>query len=182
MNLGREDYSETGFEQFNLLPTQVAFPDFLNRLEVNIDRSTSHRMDNNPEASQAGYCLLRLPPASRQFMNRLAPMGKLQTHQSIAHDGTGGGGIVGCANCFSEPVSGQTVQTLGVDIVFGCELIFLLQPVMGGFGDLDFSRFTRGFQAAGEVDGFAPNIVGKPLAADHAGDHWSRADTNPELD
>ena len=53
MNLGREDYSETGFEQFNLLPTQVVFPDFLNRLEVKIDRSTSPRIDSNPDTSQA---------------------------------------------------------------------------------------------------------------------------------
>src|ERR1039457_545089 len=43
---------------------------------------------------------------------------------------------------FVEPVGRQMVVSLGVNAVLRSKLIFVFQPFVGGFGDLNFLRFA----------------------------------------
>src|ERR1035441_2638670 len=71
---------------------------------------------------------------------------------------------------------------LNVKAAAAVETEFVFQPFIGQVGDQDASRLAERFQAAGDVDGVAPKVVGELPAPDHAGDDGAGADANAELD
>src|SRR5258706_8152491 len=51
---------------------------------------------------------------------------------------------------------------------------------MGRVGDLNTAGFTEALEAAGHVDSVSPQVVGKFLAANHAGHQGTGVDSNPD--
>src|ERR1035441_8823540 len=72
--------------------------------------------------------------------------------------------------------------SLDVEVAAAVETEFVFKPFIGQVGDLDASGLAERFQAAGEVDGVAPKIVGELPAPDNTGDDRTGADANAELD
>src|ERR1017187_303218 len=72
--------------------------------------------------------------------------------------------------------------TLNVDVAAAVETVFVFQPFVGQVGDLDAPRLPKRLQAAGEVYGVAPKVVGEFPASDDAGHDGAGADANPEVD
>src|ERR1035438_10231817 len=71
---------------------------------------------------------------------------------------------------------------LNVKAAAAVETEFVFQPFIGQVGDLDAAGLAERLQAAGEVDGVAPKVVGELPAPDDAGDDGAGADANAELD
>ena len=61
----------------------------------------------------------------------------------------------------------------------GIEARFDVLP--GRFGDADATRIAGGFDALGYIHGIPPDIVGKFVFPDDAGNDWSGIDSNPHL-
>ena len=61
-------------------------------------------------------------------------------------------------------------DVLDVDDAAGLSFKLIVEQRARGGGDLDESRLTLGFHAAGEVDGVTPEIVGEFFGADYAAD------------
>jgi len=81
-----------------------------------------------------------------------------------------------------EPVSRQGAVVFEFDGVRVTKLVFAFQVFAGGFGDLNGAGFAGRFQAAGGVDGLAPDIVGEGFAADHPGDQRAGVDADANLE
>src|SRR5262249_25685532 len=58
----------------------------------------------------------------------------------------------------------------------------VIEQLLGRSRDLDPSRGPLRLHAAGSVYGVAPEVVEKPLPADHAGHDRSRVDPDPKLE
>src|ERR1019366_1923108 len=92
----------------------------------------------------------------------------------------------GCSSAFSEP-SEQSVDDFGgaaldLDAAAAVKAVFVFQALIGQVGNLDGSRLAKGLEAAGEVDGVAPEVVGKFPPPNDSGDDRAGADADTELD
>src|SRR6266511_5714981 len=80
-----------------------------------------------------------------------------------------------------EEVRGHSSLAFHLNFAAMFEGVFVLEPFVGGFGNLNGSKLAERFHAAGSVHGIAPEVVNEFLAADDSSDDGAGADADAEL-